>query len=183
MARYAYDADDGSAVPFDQCPDCRDRDPHHRARHQLDLARVGGLDTLRGHLTEQYVRLRDREKQRPDLVDDVCHWVATLIEQYSHFPDDTTGQLMPWWQARQILAQARERIARQAYASAPEAYRRKAEGREVAGFTRVGQAEAHVPPATPFPPEAPWQGPTRIRELDELDASEVDNDYRDDEGA
>jgi hypothetical protein len=123
--------------PAGRCPECLTPDPQARSKHQLSLAAAGGLDTLRSHLTEQYVKLRDTAKQRPDLVDDVCRWVAGLIEQYSNFPNPETGDLLPWWEARQMMAHAQDRIAAASYAQAPEKYRRQQTPPLVEGFTTI----------------------------------------------
>ena len=136
MPRYSrHDEDDWA--PSGVCPECKQDDPQKRTMHHLQLARGVDVDTLRAHLMEQYVKLRDREKQRPDLVDDICRWVGHMIEQFSGFPDDITGQAMPWWKARDAMIQSQERLAREAYARAPEVWRARKEGRPIPGFHRA----------------------------------------------
>lgn len=89
------------------CPDCAHKDPQIRSRHQLDLARLGGLDLVRAHLTEQYVKLRDYGKERPEVVDNVCTWIANLMERYGDMADPHTGAPLSWWEARQAMTQPR----------------------------------------------------------------------------
>lgn len=88
---------------WQKCPDCASPDPHVRARHQMDLAQLGGLDEVRSHLTEQYVTMRDPDRARPDVVDDVCNWLATLMNQYSGMADERTGAPIHWWEMRQRM--------------------------------------------------------------------------------
>jgi hypothetical protein len=123
------------------------------------MVRNTDLDTLRAHLTEQWVTLRDEEKKRTDLVDDVCRWVSGLIEEFSGFPDPATGASMPWWQARQMQAQSKEKLAKEAYAKAPEGYRARAEGRPVPSFHR-----ARVTPEGKMVSETKHTTPVRMRE-------------------
>lgn len=94
---------DDDYTPWSLCPDCASKDPQIRSRHQLDLARIGGLDLVRAHLTEQYVKLRDHGKERPDVVDSVCAWIANVMEQYSSMADEQTGAPLSWYEARQKM--------------------------------------------------------------------------------
>jgi len=88
-----------------QCPDCNSRDSQIRTRHQFDLVRIGGLDLVREHLTEQFVKLRDYGKERPDAVDSVCNWLANLMELYGNMVDHETGAPLPWYEARRRMGQ------------------------------------------------------------------------------
>ena len=108
---------------FGTCPACAHADPQARSRHYLEMARRTSLDTLRWHLHEQFVRLRDTEKQRPDVVDDICLWVSTLLEQFNNLADPDTGAPMPWWEARAYMAERKREIAVAAYQRAPVGYR------------------------------------------------------------
>lgn len=153
----ARSTEDDTWTPFTGCPECKEPDPNTRSIHFLQFARGTDLDTLRAHLTEFYVHGKDRGRERPDLVEDICSWISALITQYSHLPDPTTGQPMPWWQARAMMMQARDRLARQAYERAPEKYRERREGRDVTGFTLAGTVgDAPLTSGTPFPDEAPY---------------------------
>lgn len=182
-----------------RCPECNTADPQTRAKHQLDEARLGGLDGLRAHLTEQYVQQREPEHQRPDLVDDVCRWVANLIEQFSHMADPDTGHTMSWWEARAYMAAHKDQIAETARNRAPEKTKFSAPAPEVNGFTRVPEtpsfrtmkSDLRAPRGharrTPFPEEHAYEGTTRILELDEQDYTqeqgEDDSMYANQEGA
>jgi hypothetical protein len=101
-----------------------------------------GCDVLRAHLRLFYVESRDADKRRPDLVDDIVHWIAALMTQYAGMVDPETGAPLPWWRARKMMAQQRETIAQAAYQRAPDAYRQRWETRTVEGFTCL----ADVPP-------------------------------------
>lgn len=130
----------------------------------MDLARVSGLSGLRAHLTEQWVKLRDEQHQRPDLVDDVCHWMANLIEQFSGMAHPETGAKLSWWEARRYMSTHKGQIAASARASAPERARFSARPPAVEGFVRVERQRE-----SPFAEEDAYQGATRILELDEQD--------------
>ena len=99
------DTDDGDDdfTTWSLCPECASKDPQVRSRHQMDLARMDGLDLVRAHLTDQYVKLRPPEKERPDVVDSVCHWLANLMEQYSGMVDAKTGVPLTWYEGRQHM--------------------------------------------------------------------------------
>lgn len=98
---------DEDVTAWSRCPDCATPDPQIRSRHQMDLARLGGLDLVRSHLTEQYVKLRTHGKERPDVVDSVCNWIANLMTLYSGQADPDTGAPLPWYEAR-LLARTKE---------------------------------------------------------------------------
>ena len=157
-SRYSS-TDHDSWTPLDGCPTCNDPEPNVRTAHHLDLARIGGVDTVRAHLTDAWVKQRERDKQRPDLVDDVCRWAAGVIEQFSGFPDDATGATMPWWQARDMMMQSRQKLATEAYAKAPEQYRARAEGRPVPGFHRARMTTKGTFKVDSQPPAIPYDDP------------------------
>jgi len=145
--------------------DCADADPQIRSRHQMVLAQEGGLEKVRAHLTEQWVALREEQHQRTDLVDDVCHWLGNLMEQFSGMAHPETGATMAWWQARAYMHAAKEAIALSARARVPERVRFSDPAPDVPGFTRA----VRPAPGRPFPEEAAYAGVTRITELDEQD--------------
>lgn len=149
--RSEYDDD---PFPTERCHLCALADPHARTRHHLALVLGDNLDLLRQHLQAAYVVGRDLSKQRPDIVDNICQWVANLITQFSHMADETTGAPLPWHEARRQMAGHTQFIAGMAYERAPEKYRAQAEGREVQGFGRVRHTP--MPPGTPFPDEPPY---------------------------
>jgi hypothetical protein len=131
------------------------------------------VDTLRAHLTEQYVHRREHPKQRPDLVDDTCQWVSGLIAQWSNLPDPVTGAPMPWWQARQQMAQAAPQMAASCRAAAPT-HRPRPEDQSGESWSRIGPlAAAHVEhvqdQGTPFDEEDPYPVPTYALGGDEED--------------
>lgn len=143
-----------------RCPACNTPDPQERAQHQIGLARVGGLEEVRSHLTEQYVALRDGEYQRPDLVNDVCAWLSNLIEQFANMADPDTGRPLSWYEARQYMSRHKESIALAACARAPERRRFAAEpAPNVPGFARVRQRQTlgSAPMVTPFPDEPDYE--------------------------
>jgi hypothetical protein len=141
LRRKARQGGDDPRDPFRAwgCEGCADADPQRRSVHQLELARMDGLDGLRDHLTEQYVTLRDAERARPDVVSDICHWVATLMEQFSGMVDPTTGEPLSWWVARQYMMSQRDVIAHTAYAHAAPKYRLENPLPAVDGWASVAQ--------------------------------------------
>jgi hypothetical protein len=121
--RSRYGEDDDSYAYTGTCGECAAPDPQSRTRHHLELVRRIDLDYLRNHLTEQYVKLREPTKRRPDVVDDICYWAATLMEQFSGMVEPRTGAPLSWWEARQYMAAQKESMAISAYAQAPAKYR------------------------------------------------------------
>jgi len=150
---------------YGRCHDCASPDPQHRTAHQFFLTRTGGLDELRAHLTEQYVTLRDKGRDRPDAVNDICHWMANVMEQYSGMAHPDTGAAMPWWEARRYMGEQRDAIAQMAHDRKPEKAHFAAQPPDVPGFARVER----MPQGTAFAEEAAYAGVTRIQELDEED--------------
>lgn len=110
------DTDEGTrSASGTLCPDCDNRDPHIRATHHIDMARLDGLDGLRRHLHKQYVSLRDADTARPDVVDSICQWIANLIEQFSGMADPDTGRPWSWYEARAYMARQQHKIATDCY--------------------------------------------------------------------
>ncbi len=108
-----------------RCDRCLSPDPQARTAHHLQLLKNYNLDTLRDHLTAQYVTEREAGKKRQDAVDAIMLWASNLIEQYSGMADPQTGAKMPWWQARQWLMDNRDATAASAYNQAPDAYKQR----------------------------------------------------------
>lgn len=114
------DLDLETKSPAGTCALCTDHDPQSRSRHQLELARHGGLDGLRHHLHAQLVQRRPAATGRPDVVDDILTWVGTLMTQYSGLAHPVTGAPLAWWEARQYLVAQTDAIAQAAWRRAPE---------------------------------------------------------------
>jgi hypothetical protein len=152
-------------APTGRCPSCADPDPQRRSWHHLALAKQEDLDSLRAHLTHEYVHLKEAGKKRQEAVDGICGWIAGLMEQYSHLRlvHEQTGAELIWWQVRDYMSTHREAIAEAAYVRAPEEYQvRRQQAPAVPGFQRV-----QPPPATPFPEEAPYPVDHRAWAADE----------------
>src|SRR5262245_57391468 len=98
-----------SRPPVATCPACADRDPVRRHSHYLALARektlAGAVAHIQADLSE---RLRDLDRIRTS-VNDIEHWLRSEIEPYEGKVDATTGEFLPWWEARaQWYAQMRD---------------------------------------------------------------------------
>ena len=121
--RYRRDTDteDATSVP-EVCPGCANTEAQYRSNHHLSLAAFEGLDGLRFHLRKQYVTLRDVDKKRPDLVDDICAWVADLMSLYGGLAHPETGAPMSWAEARHYCATQGEAMAARAFERAPTGY-------------------------------------------------------------
>lgn len=116
----------------DACADCLAPDPHTRSAHQLHLARLGGLESVREHL-HRYWAQRLTPDDRRERIDAVCAWLGHLMAQYAGLVDPDTGRSLPWWEVRQYVASRREAIAQQARERAPA--RQPLVPRPVEGFT------------------------------------------------
>jgi hypothetical protein len=118
------DTEETTAAP-EVCPGCTHADPQHRSHHYLSLAKFEGPDALRAHVKKQFVTVRDQEKRRPDVVEDIMTWIADTMELYGGLAHPDTGAQLTWAEARAYCVRQQDQIAQRAFERAPAGYRWK----------------------------------------------------------